>query len=482
MNAIALPVALPLLAAFLLPSLARVWRGAAWLLGPAILVVSLCVLFSVHDAHPESFMMAMGGFRPPLGIAFQVDGVAMLFAFLVAGVTLLLWPAWGTDEIMSRLAALTLLMVAAATGLALSADLFNLYVFYELLSVASFGLVSARRTGAAFAASFRYLVISGMGSVLALLGIAIIYLKTGTLNIGHLGQLSPEALADPVGLAAFALLLLGFGVKAELFPVNTWVPEVYAGASARVAGLLAGLVSKLAVLVVVRMLFVVFPHDETRMLLLVLGIFGVLFGELAAWAAQDMRRMLAYSSIGQLGMIFIAFSLPGEAGWIAGLALMLHHLVVKSGLFLIADRWGGALSVLTGAARVSPIATGLFLLFSLSLIGVPPLPGFWAKLQLVGGLVDAGSGAYLTGLAVFLVATVIEANYLFRLAVAMHTGDESEAPQPSRGNLATSALLGGLLVAAIFLLTPLHEGIGELALIGADASGYIDVQMAGGTR
>lgn len=479
MNAIALPVALPLLAAFLLPSLARVWRGAAWLLGPAILLVSLCVLFSVHDAHPEPFVMAMGGFKPPLGIAFQVDDIAMLFAALVAGVTLLLWPAWSRDDNMPRLAALTLLMVAAATGLALSADLFNVYVFYELLSVASFGLVSARRTGAAFAAAFRYLVISGMGSVLALLGVAIIYLKTGTLNIGHLGQLAPETLADPVGFAAFALLLLGFGVKAELFPVNTWVPEVYAGSSARIAGLLAGLVSKLAVLVVVRLLFVVFPHDETRMLLLALGMLGVLFGELAAWAAKDMRRMLAFSSIGQLGMIFIAFSLPGEAGWIAGLALMLHHLVVKSGLFLIADRWGGALSGLAGAARVSPVASGLFLLFALSLIGVPPLPGFWAKLQLLTGLVEAGGDAYLTGLVVFLAATVVEANYLFRLAVAMHTGSESEAPEPSRGNLVTSALFGGVLVASIFLLTPLNEGVRALAASGADSSDYVSLQMGG---
>ncbi|MCB1738242.1 MAG: NADH-quinone oxidoreductase subunit J, partial [Gammaproteobacteria bacterium] len=296
----------------------------------------------------------------------------------------------------------------------------------------------------------------------------------------HLGQLAPDALADPVGMAAFALLLLGFGVKAELFPVNTWVPEVYAGSTARVAGLLAGVVSKLAVLVVVRLLVVVFPHDETRMLLLALGVLGVLSGELAAWAAKDMRRMLAFSSIGQLGMIFIAFSLPGEAGWIAGLALVLHHLVVKSGLFLIADRWGGSLAVLTGAARVSPFGAGLFVLFALSLIGVPPLPGFWAKLQLVSGLVDAGGGAYMTALAVFLGATVIEANYLFRLAVAMYADDApSGAPAPALGNLIGAAVFGALLVVAVFALTPLNTAVDALAATGADGAGYVNSLVGG---
>ncbi|MCB1736158.1 MAG: NADH-quinone oxidoreductase subunit J [Gammaproteobacteria bacterium] len=482
MNAIVLPVVLPLLAAFLLPSLARIWSSAARVLGPVLMLVSLCVLWTTWGEHPTPFVVALGGFQPPMGIAFHVDSVAMLFAFLVAGGALLMWPAWTDDDTMPRLAALTLLLVAAATGLALSGDLFNVYVFYELLSVASFGLVSARRTGAAFAAGFRYLVISGFGSVLALLGIALIYLRTGTLNIAHLGQLAPESLADPFGLAAFALLLLGFGVKAELFPVNTWVPEVYAGSSARVAGLLAGVVSKLAVLVVVRMLVVVFPHDETRMLLLILGVVGVLSGELAAWSAKDMRRMLAFSSIGQLGMIFIAFSIPGEAGWVAGLALVLHHLVVKSGLFLIADRWGGALQSLTGAARVSPFTAGLFVLFALSLIGVPPLPGFWAKLQLVIGLVENGNGVYLGALLVFLAATVIEANYLFRLAVAMYAeGASSTVTAPSGGNRIGAAIFAAVLVAAVFLLNPLSEAIDDLAVVGNDATGYMD-SLAGGAR
>ena len=236
-------------------------------------------------------------------------------------------------------------------------------------------------------------MISALGSVIALLGIGLIYFTTGTLNLAHLATLSDQ-LATPQGLAAFAMLLIGFGVKAELFPVNGWVPEVYAATGKRVAALLAGLASKLAVLVIVRLLMLVFPHEEARQLMLLLGILGVLFGELAAWQARDVTRMLAWSSIGQLGVVFIAFSLPGNAGLIAGVAVAMHHLVVKSAMFLLAERWGGAIERLQGRAADSRLGAALFVLFALSLLGLPPLPGFWSKFLVLGGLAQAADSLH----------------------------------------------------------------------------------------
>ena len=185
----------------------------------------------------------------------------------LAGAALLLWP--GDDgQAGVRRQSLTLLLTAALTGLALSGDLFNLYVFYELAAVASYGLVAGGGSSAGFVAAFRYLLISALGSVIGLMGIALIYFTTGTLNLAHLASLSDQ-LANPQGLAAFAMLVIGFGVKAELFPVNGWVPEVYGAASKRVAALLAGLASKLAVLAIVRVLLLVFPDEAARQLLLV---------------------------------------------------------------------------------------------------------------------------------------------------------------------------------------------------------------------
>ena len=474
MSRIVLVVALPLLTAFLLPIVARFSRPAAQAAGPLVLVV---MAWLVGDAWltqgSGATSVAIGGFLPPLGIVFYVDELALLFALAVPVMTLLLWPWDGKASGIQR-QSLTLLLAASCSGLALSGDLFNLYVFYELTAVASYGLAADRGTPAGFAAAFRYLIVSALGSVLALVGIALIYFSTGTINLAHLAVLSPE-LNDPVGLAAFLCLLVGLGVKAELFPVNAWVPEVYGAASRRVAGLLAGLVSKLAVLVLLRVLLLVFPQQEAHQAMLVLGMLGVLSGEFAAWRARDLTRMLAWSSIGQLGIVFVGFSVSGEAGVVAGLAVALHHLVVKPALFLIAERWGGSLDALDGAARVSPLAAALFVLFALSLVGVPPLPGFWAKFLVLSGLAGEGSALALLGIAVILVTTVVEANYLFRTAARLYSGQPAEPRVPAHGvlDLSTATLLGGVLILTVVTIEPVWDGLSRLSHGAADVVGYV---------
>jgi len=483
MNAIVLVVALPLLAAFLLPVAARAVAGIGRWLGPLVFGYGAWTLYQAWSASGgEPFSVAIGGFAPPLGISFYVDPLAMLMALAVQVAGLLLWPA-GADEDAPRRQSLMLLLVAACGGLALSGDLFNLYVFYELTAVASFGLIAASATGAAWAASIRYLILSGIGSVLTLAGIALIYGRTGTLNLAHLAQLAPEQLQDTAGLAAFTAILIGVGVKAELFPVNTWVPEVYATAPARVSAMLAGLVSKLAVLIVVRLLVLVFHQPEALQVMLVLGLLGVISGELAAWRAQDMNRMLACSSIGQLGMIFIAFSMPAGAGLVAGLALVLHHMLIKTGLFMLAERWGGSLARLRGAAAASPLAAGLFVLFSLSLVGMPPLPGFWAKFLLITQLAAQADTIYLWALFVFLSATVVEASYLFRIAAQMfqRAGADAAPPAPAMPGLASAGLLGAGLLAAAVLIAPVGEGLRGVAAGAGDADRYVRTVFPDGT-
>ena len=407
--------------------------GSARCSGPAVLALSALVLFVNASAYEAPYAIALGGFAPPLGITFYVDPLALLFALAVPLITLLLWP--GDDgEAGVRRQSLTLLLAAALTGLALSGDLFNLYVFYELAAVASYGLAAGSGSSPGFVAAFRYLLISALGSVFGLMGIALIYFQTGTLNLAHLATLS-EQLANPQGLAAFAMLVIGFGVKAELFPVNGWVPEVYGAASKRVAALLAGLASKLAVLAIVRILLLVFPHEEARQLLLVLGILGVITGELAAYQARDITRMLGWSSVGQLGVVFIAFSLPGKAGLIAGVTVAMHHLVVKSALFLLADRWGGAIERLRVRHRHPGWVRRMFVLFSLSLLGLPPLPGFWSKFLVLGGLADAGSTLQLAAMAIILAGTVLEGAYLMRVITILYKAADATsdaAPAASR--------------------------------------------------
>ncbi len=480
---IVLPIVLPLLGAFMLPLLMRLSLGLGVWVGPAILLYDGWLLAEQwFSGSAMPFSLAIGGFAPPLGINLYIDALALLFAFSVQLLGLLFWP-FKLDQESARRQSLMLLLVASSTGLALSGDLFNLYVFYELVAVATFGLIAVSATGAAYAATLRYLILSGIGSVLTLLGIALIYAQTGTLNLAHLAQLAPRQLNDTLGLTAFLAILIGVGVKAELFPVNTWVPEVYATASSRLSAFLAGLVSKLALLIILRLLVLVFYQPEALQVMLVLGILGVVSGELAAWRAKDMRRMLAFSSIGQLGMIFIALAIPEGGGLLAVLALAFHHLLIKSGLFSLADGWGGAIGRLRGAAKASPLGAGLFVLFALSLIGFPPLPGFWAKFTLITELAAQTSPLYLIGLTVFLLATVVEASYLFRLAATLYekSADEAEAetPKPAGLSLVTASLFGLGLLATTLFVAPVGDLLSHVSAQTANVNLYIDTVMAG---
>ncbi|MCU7914859.1 MAG: NADH-quinone oxidoreductase subunit J [Candidatus Thiodiazotropha sp. (ex Gloverina cf. vestifex)] len=481
---IVLPLVLPLFGAFLLPIVMRTSISIGAWIGPAILAYGCWILGDQWISGTTlPFSLAIGGFAPPMGINLYIDSLALLFAFAVQLLGLLFWP-FKIDQETARRQALMLLLVAASTGLALSGDLFNLYVFYELVAVATFGLIAASGGSAAYASAIRYLILSGIGSVLTLLGIALIYSQTGTLNLAHLAQLAPEQLNNKLGLTAFLTILIGVGVKAELFPVNTWVPEVYATATSRVSAFLAGLVSKLALLIILRLLVLIFHQPEAIQVMLVLGILGVISGELAAWRAKDMRRMLAFSSIGQLGMIFIALAIPEQGGLLAVLALTFHHLLIKSGLFMLADGWGGAIEKLRGAAKRSPLAAAIFVLFSLSLIGMPPLPGFWAKFTLITQLAAQTSPLYLIGLTVFLLATVIEAAYLLRLAALLYGPAAKDTPidtlaKPAGLSLATASLFGiGLLAAALFI-APVGDLLNHVAGQAANTDLYINTVLAG---
>jgi formate hydrogenlyase subunit 3/multisubunit Na+/H+ antiporter MnhD subunit len=478
-NNVILPVVLPLLAAFLVQPLSRVSAVAARLLGPLVLLACFAMLLQVWltpDFAPRA--VSFGGFAPPLGIVFYVDQLALIFAIAVPLFVLLFWDWSAGAQVYGQ--ALLLLLAAGSTGLALSGDLFNMFVSYELIAVASLGLVVLKGTGPAQIATVRYLLISAFGSVLALLGITVVYTQTGTLNLAQLGQLAPNTLHGSAGLTAFAFMLIGFGVKAELFPVNAWVPEVYATAPARIAGLMAGLVSKLAALVVLRLLIVVYHDTAAPELLLVLGSLTLVFAELAAWRAKDFPRMISYSSIAQLGVVFIAFSLPGAWGVLAGLAVALNHLLVKSAMFILAQRWSGSLDRLTGAARKASVAAGLFVLFALSLIGVPPLPGFWGKLLVLTGLVDEASWLRLAACAAVLAATAIKADYLFRFVCKLYQPSDHPHEAFRWTEIAGAAVIGVIIVVASLRIGLVTDKLRAVAEQAADRDSYISTVLPEG--
>lgn len=463
MNNAPLLIAVPLVLAFLQPLLGRINPLLMRLSGPVALGLGLMLTHEFWLAYDgQSVAVLLGGFAVPVGIGLRVDALALFFLFIIQLSMLLLWPWHKLSSAPTY--SLHLLLLSALNGMALSADLFNLYVFYELAAVASYGLISHSRKGSTSIAAFRYLLLSSAGSVLALIGIALIYSQTGSLSLQQLATLAPSELHNPLGLAAFTALLLGFGVKAELFPVNAWVPEVYASASHRISALLAGLVSKLSVLILLRLLVELFAVDEARYLLLLLGSIGVISGEFAAFRARDSERMLAFSSIAQLGLILMAMSIPGAAGIFAAVALLLHHLLVKSALFMLAERWSGSLLRLDGGARQAPVAAFVFVLLGLSLLGIPPLPGFWAKLTLLSGLIEQASFAYAAAVAAVLIATVMEAAYLIPLWQRLYSSKDTQTTStPHFQSQAIPVLMALLLVLAMIGLAPLSEHLQNLS-------------------
>jgi formate hydrogenlyase subunit 3/multisubunit Na+/H+ antiporter MnhD subunit len=472
-------VALPLLGAFLLPIIYRRSVAVGYWTGPLILLVNLAIALDIWRSITKhgTQIIEMGGFSAPIGIIFYIDKLALLFVIMVVLGTFVLWLGKKRGEVREE--TLLLLIVAGGCGLALSGDLFNIYVFYEIVAVASYGLAASSGKGAGYAASIRFLILGAIGSSMLLLGIALIYAMTGTLNLSHLAELAPQMLNGPVGLAAFALMLIGLGVKAELFPVNTWVPEIYATAPARIAGLLGGIVSKLALLIVLRLLVLMYADaPSAHLLLLILGILGVLTGELAALRATDLRQVLAYSSIGQLGLVAMAFAIPGPAGIMAGTALALHHALVKPALFMLTNTWGGQLSRLAGAKRVSMLSSILFVVLALSLIGIPPFPGFWAKLLLFIGALGTTDNIswYQFAISVVIIATVIKTVYFLRIVRFIF--QEPQAKQtvevpPTRELVPAMTLLTFLLI-SVLSVGPIGKGLTAVASEASDRHAYIN--------
>ncbi len=476
-DSLILLVVLPLLLAFLLPVIARYLGNLSGLTGSLLLLFNILLLANAWNSVGYSpKVILLGGFAAPLGIVFYIDKLNMLFAILTTIIALLLWPC-RTHNTDVREYVLWLLLLAGCYGVILSGDLFNIYVFYELLAVASYGLVTLPATGASYIAGFRYLMISALGSAFALLGIALIYSFTGSVNIAHLAQIIPDHLHHIWGYSAALLLIIGFGVKAELFPVNFWVAEVYSHADKRVTALLAGVVSKIAVLIILRFIILLFPWQDIFNFLLLLGIIGVIVGEFAAFYAQDLLRLLAFSSIAQSGLVIIAFACATEAGIMAGIALAIHHLLLKPALFLLASHCDRSINDLAGLAKSSPWASALFVILALSLLGVPPLPGFWAKLLLLQSLM---AEQYLLLLVLVLLATIVEAAYLFRLFMLFY--QRQEMPEQKRITIQGQELypvitLSGILLLGLFFLPLFMDSLREIAMQTSNIEAYINTVL-----
>jgi multicomponent Na+:H+ antiporter subunit D len=367
-----------------------------------VLVVGAVMLVLVDGDAP--LVMEVGGWAPPFGIVLVVDRLSALMVVVSAAVLLavLIFSvgqglADGDDEAPVSIYYPTYLILATGVFTAfIAGDLFNLYVGFEILLVASYVLITLGGTEARIRAGVTYIVVSLLSSALFLASIAMIYGAVGTVNIAQISVRMAEIPVD-VQIILHTMLLVGFGIKAAVFPLSFWLPDSYPTAPAPVTAVFAGLLTKVGVYAIIRTETIIFPGPDLNPALMVVALLTMVVGALGAVAQADIKRLLSFTLVSHIGYMILGVALGTVAGTSAAIFYVIHHIIVQTTLFLAAgliERKGGSTSIneLGGLLKASPLIAALFFIPALNLGGIPPFSGFIGKLALFEASAEQGTG------------------------------------------------------------------------------------------
>ncbi|MCL4148232.1 UNVERIFIED_CONTAM: hypothetical protein GTU68_039475 [Idotea baltica] len=425
----------------LAPFIALVPSGRfAWLVSivatAASLVFALILVGLVQTTPTGVISYALGGWRPPLGIEFRVDALNAMVLLLVAAIGFLAsifsWPTVEA-EIPQRKRALFysayLVCFSGLAGVAITGDAFNLFVFLEISSISTYVLVAlgAGRDRRALPAAFNYLIMGTIGATFFVIGVGCLYAATGTLNMADMAQRLPELTDSRTVQSGFAFIVVGLGLKAAMWPLHQWLPNAYAYSPSFVTVFLSATATKVALYALIRFLFTVFQPDFTfeaasfGMIFMPLGIAAMVICSFQAVFQTDVRRVLAYSSVAQVGYMLLGVSLGTAAGLSAGLFHMLNHAMIKGALFMavagvVLTYQGTHVRDFAGLGRSAPFTMAGFTISALSLIGVPLTAGFQSKWALMSALFESGM-AWAVMLVVF--SSVLAFIYMGRILEAV---------------------------------------------------------------
>ena len=426
----ALLVVVPLLAApvcVLVRSPAFAW-GFATVVSAASFVVAVALATLVSNGSEIAYLL--GGWAAPWGIEYRIDALNALVVVIVAGastVSLVHARLAVAREIRRELIGLFytswLLCLTGMLGIAITGDVFNVFVFLEIASLSTYVLVALGPGPGALLASFRYLVLGSIGATFFLIGVGLLYMMTGTLNMADLSVRLDEASHTRTVAAGVVFVVLGMGLKAAVFPLHAWLPAAYAHSPSSAAAFLAGTSTKVSVYVLARFLFDLFGVDLAferlgfAVLLIPLAIAGVLVGSAVAVFQDSVKRLLAWSSIAQLGYMVLGLGLATAGGVAASVLHLFNHAVMKVALFLavgnLVYRVGSdALDNLSGLGRRMPWTMGAFLVAAMSLVGVPLTAGFVSKWYLLRAALADGMWPIAV---VILVSSLLAAIYMWRV-------------------------------------------------------------------
>ena len=450
-NLPALQVVVPLVSApvcLLLRNPRHAWACAltvSWL----VLAIAVMLVQRVYDEGTLSY--ALGAWAMPWGIEYRVDMAGALMTLIIAAIGAVVMPyAWRSiqHELLRKHVSLFytcyLLCLTGLLGIVVTGDVFNLFVFLEISSLSSYVLISLGSTRRALTAAYQYLVMGTIGATFILIGVGFLYMMTGTLNMMDLSQRLPEVADTRTIRVAFAFVTVGVSIKLALFPLHLWLPNAYTFAPSAVSAFIAATATKVGVYVLLRFFFTVFgirfSFDAMHVgeILMLLAVAAILVASLVAIFQDNVKRMLAYSSVAQIGYIILGISLASVDGVSAGMLHLFNHAVIKGALFLamgcIFLRLGSVeLRDMHGLARQMPWTMAAFVVGGLSLVGIPLTAGFISKWYLVSAVLAEGYWPLAvlilvsSLLALMYIWRVVEAAYFFVPGAAMHKVKEAPA-------------------------------------------------------
>ncbi len=474
-----LPVLVFFLAALLMPLVQRLGPRWPWLVA-VVASLAACALgigglVAVQEV--EAIRYAVGGWKPPVGIELVLDPLSAFVTTvlgLVAAVVLLHSRGPVSHDLPRRgmhFYAAAMLLLGGFCGMVLTGDLFNLYVFLEISALAGYALLGAGSPRAA-AATFRYLILGTLGASLYLIGLGFLFIETGSLNMADVAAILDVSGLGRLSTMALVFMVVGVGIKMALLPLHQWLPDVYSAAPASSTALVAPIGTKVAAYVLIRLLYDVFPagpvlaHLRALDIVAWMGAAGILWGSFMAIPQRDLKRMLAYSSVAQIGYIALGIGLGTAYGLMGAVLHILNHACMKACLFLVSANLEqrGRGTDITGfdasLRRDMPATSAAFVLAALSMIGLPPTAGFFSKWYLLLGSWDQGSWIFI---GVIVLSSLLNAVYFFRIIEKMYLGGGDAPARPETSPMGAGALLTGPVV--LLALALLALGLGNAFIV-----------------
>ncbi|MGV8872685.1 MAG: Na+/H+ antiporter subunit D [Rhodococcus sp. (in: high G+C Gram-positive bacteria)] len=449
-----LPVLIPMLAAALTLVLGRRPRAQRFITIVALTAVVAISSMMLYLADRDGVSaLQVGGWDSPLGISLVVDRLSAIM-LVVSSIVLLAVMVYSIgqgirdgseNQPVSIFLPTYLALTAGVCNAFLAGDLFNLFVGFEVLLAASFVLLTLGASADRVRAGVSYVMVSMVSSLIFLIGIALVYGATGTLNLAHIA-VRMDDIPSGTRTAIFAVLLVAFGIKAAVFPLSTWLPDSYPTAPAPVTAVFAGLLTKVGVYAIIRAHTLLFPDGSLDNVLMVCGLLTMLVGILGSIAQSDIKRLLSFTLVSHIGYMIFGVALSTQSGLSGSIYYVAHHILVQTTLFLVVgliERQAGSSSLrrLGGLAAASPVLAIVFLVPALNLGGIPPFSGFIGKVALLQAGSEQGSVLAWLLVAGGTVTSLLTLYVMARVWTKAFWRARADAPEGDLADNSPSALL-----------------------------------------